>query len=1219
MRASPTLLVLLQLLASALANNGALKFDAGQESARMPQAVSVSSVDALKEALKRAPTSTTAPASVVLAPGRFELTSPLSLPEGVFISSLDRDATIITCVGAMRVALQAVFSGAGIGRVGVSNVTFLGCEQGSVVSDSSRLAHAGGSFTTVIRNCSFQGYGSHSAVRVQGAGSNLIVADSHFLSGNTTQHTANSTDSNIKNRHVGAVSAVSMSGLFITRTQFQGAGRAVLAQSVSQVYINSSRLHDCSSTGQGGAVTVLFSSEQVVLFNVTFSYNQVLPGPRHALSQRVSMGSNPLRVNFSQLARESVALGGGLYVESSHATVQLISCRFIANQAGETETAAAPQDAVTPVSGQGGGAWITAHALTIVRTNFTSNMALGAQSTGGGLHASSTLGPMHLLSASLTANKAGLAGGGAELSTASSLEVHGCNFTANAAGELMGVDALKAQLADPKTSAYVEGGGLRALGPESGQQAVRFSALSTVFNSNYASFHGGGLSIRGFVLVNCEQSAFHSNEAGIMGGALHLAGVTRLANISSSSFVANVAGQYGDSLSDNVIGFGGAIGAGGPSLVAVNLHNSSFASNSAGYSGGAVMVRSCEQVTTSNCTFQGNVATLSGGGIDTAQVPSFRVVGARFINNTAGLVSADWALDPLNQGQSFGGAISAQASVLVVSGGTLFIQNQAALGGAVYADRMGDLSFDGSGAEDASAGLSASDLGVTFTGNRAAVGGALLASGGSPTYMTGPHLLLANNTAATGGAVVLHASYGQFVRVGFVNNSAMLERRLLSPVQQAWVNNLGCGQGGGGALCIQGYQPALTSELIVCDWTANTGISGGALHVSGLGDCDPGQDCFHLILYNSTMKRNAALGGGGGAVYWQHQHSLTVVCAADARRLEALRLVQDEQYAKRDWAVAQRDALGPCDEWEGNTAEGGYGPAVASSPFALSAPPVVPFYTSGDDLTVQVDVLDHYSQVVSGVQPVSSAVLVTGHAPSLSGQTQLAARNGSANFTALRLRGTAGLHPMSFTATSPLRTLHTAAVIVGMRNCLVGEFLAATGDQCLPCETGTFNTDPHSHSCHPCPPGADCSNTQLGGGLIVPQNGYWHSNPFSQVVQRCPYPGACAHDGRSQLVSVLQTQLLTATRQLLQAQAQAVVMEFLAQVSNNSLHGSLHWLLSNSSNVALLTGAGGADGHALHNSRGPWAALEVLDHDTSKLQVGVARPRHGVAWRQSQG
>ncbi|GFH23227.1 hypothetical protein HaLaN_20812 [Haematococcus lacustris] len=202
------------------------------------------------------------------------------------------------------------------------------------------------------------------------------------------------------------------------------------------------------------------------------------------------MGSTPLRVNVSQLARESVALGGGLYVESSHATVQLISCRFIANKAGETETAEAPEDAGTPVSGQGGGAWITAHALTIVRTNFTSNMALGAQSTGGGLHASSTLGPMHLLSASLTANKAGLAGGGAELSTASSLEVHGCNFTANAAGELMGVDALKAQLADPKTSAYVEGGGLRALGPESGQQAVRFSALSTVFNSNYASFHG---------------------------------------------------------------------------------------------------------------------------------------------------------------------------------------------------------------------------------------------------------------------------------------------------------------------------------------------------------------------------------------------------------------------------------------------------------------------------------------------------------------------------------------------------------------------------------------------------------------------------------------------------------------------------------------------------------------------------------------------------------
>jgi hypothetical protein len=140
----------------------------------------------------------------------------------------------------------------------------------------------------------------------------------------------------------------------------------------------------------------------------------------------------------------------------------------------------------------------------------------------------------------------------------------------------------------------------------------------------------------------------------------------------------------------------------------------------------------------------------------------------------------------------------------------------------------------------------------------------------------------------------------------------------------------------------------------------------------------------------------------------------------------------------------------------------------------------------------------------------------------ISGQTQLESTNGSAPFEALKLRAPAGLHPLLFNASTPIRNLAPALVrgdfraghspdqllqhasglcrmsspgdpkmthnaccntvppssytcltmttlpagtatffvqtVVEVRSCMVGEFLVPTGDQCLPCDAGTFNT-----------------------------------------------------------------------------------------------------------------------------------------------------------------
>jgi hypothetical protein len=51
----------------------------------------------------------------------------------------------------------------------------------------------------------------------------------------------------------------------------------------------------------------------------------------------------------------------------------------------------------------------------------------------------------------------------------------------------------------------------------------------------------------------------------------------------------------------------------------------------------------------------------------------------------------------------------------------------------------------------------------------------------------------------------------QMLRLDLTSNSALLDTSLLTPVHTAWASNLGCGLGGGGAICIKGFQPQLTT------------------------------------------------------------------------------------------------------------------------------------------------------------------------------------------------------------------------------------------------------------------------------------------------------------------------------------------------------------------------------------------------------------------------
>lgn len=83
------------------------------------------------------------------------------------------------------------------------------------------------------------------------------------------------------------------------------------------------------------------------------------------------------------------------------------------------------------------------------------------------------------------------------------------------------------------------------------------------------------------------------------------------------------------------------------------------------------------------------------------------------------------------------------------------------------------------------------------------------------------------------------------------------------------------------------------------------------------------------------------------------------------------------------------------------------------------------------------------------------------------------------------------------------------------------------GDACLACSEGFFSLDGTAAACRACPAGASCNTAGMGGAMLTPLRGYWHSAPLSANVLACPNAKACAYDGRGALLAAVQAGLLS--------------------------------------------------------------------------------------------
>ena len=80
------------------------------------------------------------------------------------------------------------------------------------------------------------------------------------------------------------------------------------------------------------------------------------------------------------------------------------------------------------------------------------------------------------------------------------------------------------------------------------------------------------------------------------------------------------------------------------------------------------------------------------------------------------------------------------------------------------------------------------------------------------------------------------------------------------------------------------------------------------------------------------------------------------------------------------------------------------------------------------------------------------------------------------------------------------------------RECLPGE--VALDNSCTPCPDDQYAFEPTS-KCLDCEKHAKC----LGGSVLVPEDGYWHSTPYSPQFHECFIQGACVYEGRAETLA----------------------------------------------------------------------------------------------------
>ncbi|WP_407377399.1 right-handed parallel beta-helix repeat-containing protein, partial [Methanobrevibacter sp.] len=372
--------------------------------------------------------------------------------------------------------------------------------------------------------------------------------------------------------------------------------------------------------------------------------------------------------------------------------------------------------------------------------------------------------------------------------------------------------------------------------------------------------------------INC---SFELNRAKTEGGAIYID--TPNLNVENCSFVTNYAGKLGGAIAINeVIGStisnctftrNQAENAGSMSVrysQKVNVTNSKFNSNSAGFNGGAIYYDFALQNILDNCDFENNAAPQDGGAI-TWILSNGNITNNRFKRNSAngngGAIYADVSntavmiehqiLTDCNFTENSaknGGALYCGGSYRVTDGTLNFIKNTAEEnGGAVYcinSSSFSDSLFLNNKAQNNGGAVYCNDscrfFGSSFINNNAKNdGGALYAN--NYGFLFDNQFL--NNSARTGGAMYCN-EHCTVSKADFINNTAEDDGGAIYSIAEGLIYNIKFNNNSahrGGAVYIGKY-----NDIGFCEFTRNYAYQGPAVYT---------EDNFNEI-YNTTFLKN---------------------------------------------------------------------------------------------------------------------------------------------------------------------------------------------------------------------------------------------------------------------------------------------------------------------------------------------------------------------------
>ncbi|KAG2446280.1 hypothetical protein HXX76_000869 [Chlamydomonas incerta] len=857
---------------------------------------------------------------------------------------------------------------------------------------------------------------------------------------------------------IAAAGSLVLEAVAVTGNVVRGSGGGVHVATLSGVRVINSTFTQNSADQQGGA----FAAVQPVLGAPATAAPAGAEGAAGMEFRSSRFHGNRAEGGSGGAIYSSQSTSGDVHLHGSTLTsntaghsggaVAVVPATYAASRGGQQGivlVAGCDLSANTATRGFGGAIFVAAGIAASIRgSNVTSNVA---GQDGAGMAVVLTAG---------TVGETGLQPGMSALPAAAPLDVWQCRFESNAAAGSGGGLAWAAPGRMSVTdSVFVlnsgmegSGGGVAAFPPD---YYIRSYLLTDAAASGVAAGVGGAPAV-----IEVQRCRFAMNRAAALGGGLHVT----LSTLSS--------GSTSDAVSSN--------GSSGGVLTAADVRDSTFEGNAAGTGGGGLSVLCPQELCASSYARRRRRRRLHSDGSaadPTAGLAQVQLWSVAFLsNNVTGTIVAT----------SSGGAAAAPAASASTVGASIAVALQGGIAAA-----GGGAAIDGS--------LRAALHNVTLSDNSVVLpaGVASVAAGGSST--AGTSALGASGPGGGGGLYVGRGSAVALYSSTFSNNS------VLGSSSVSWMS----GSGGGGGILATNCSVLLLASTVVTGGTSrgaagggilaagccavvaaggrvwqSTAATGGGMFITGHASADAtSYTCggWHAsnargtlaLLHGVTLSRNTAAAGGTGimgstdssgasassstASYEGYGGGLMVEGVKLQVQVElvnglGLRVPEDDA-----WTVTAQLSIEPVSN--ATTAKGA--PAGSSASVLLSPLSDAPATGAGADAAAAADTSSLL--VLGGGEGSAPAVLE-------SRTLEVAVRGGMAEWDQVLASGWPGEYE-----------LVVAAVAV-----------SGIGVQVAPLRQPVLLL--------PC---------GLGGAVIVPQPGYWHSAANSTAVHRCPKAQAC--------------------------------------------------------------------------------------------------------------